>query len=215
MNKVLLMVLSGALSVGISFNAIAMNQAELADSMARSAEMKTEKAAMFNNDFERIVKQRTNEGKSVKITGLGSFSKGESTTSMVKNMAYRPGNGKQEFVESTRWHKVKTTGSVSKSMLVNELASTGRYTKAEAGRLLDSKIGATKSVMYKGGSLSDTGGLGSISMVRVAGRSGVTPTGTTYSAPAAYEPRFNPSSASPGLKFTPAHSFKTFRSSRK
>ena len=102
MNKVLLMVLSGALSVGISFNCFGMNQSQLAEQMAKSAEMPTERATAFNNDFERIVKQRTSEGKSVKITGFGSFSKGESTTSMVKNMAYRPGNGKAEFVEDRK-----------------------------------------------------------------------------------------------------------------
>lgn len=219
MNKALWMVLSGVLGVGISFNVAAMTQSELADVMARSAETKVSKAEQLNQDFERIVKQRTAEGKSVKVNGLGTFSRGESTTTQMQNIRAgqqnKDGSIQPATVSVTKWRKIKSTGSVSHGALLKELTATGHYTKEEASRLLDARISETKISAVKGGTITDNGGLGSFSTEQRAARSGKTPTGQAYTTKATYVPKFNPSSAAPGLKFTAAAAYKSAAAMRR
>lgn len=203
MNKVWWMVLSGVLSAGISFNAAAMTQSELAAAMASSAETTTARAAKFNQDFERIIKARTAEGKTVKVDNYGSFSQGEKATHMGVNPA-RGKPGQPAMVEVTTWHKIKSTGSVSNSALIKELAATGGYSQAEAARLLGAKVSTTAVDLKKGGTLTDNGGLGAFSVKRQAARSGKTPTGAPYVSPAKNIVQFKASIVSAGMKFTPA-----------
>ena len=84
---------------------------------------------------------------------------------------------------------------VNKTELIEHIAKNADISKAAAGRALESMIGAVKTTLKKGGSVSLVG-FGTFAVTKRAGRTGRNPrTGATIKIKAAKVPKFRPGKA--------------------
>jgi len=84
---------------------------------------------------------------------------------------------------------------VNKTELIDHIASNADISKAAAGRALDSIIGAVKTTLKKGGTVTLVG-FGTFAVGKRAARAGRNPrTGATIKIKAAQVPKFRPGKA--------------------
>lgn len=84
---------------------------------------------------------------------------------------------------------------MNKTDLIEHIAKHADISKAAAGRALESMIGAVKSTLKKGGSVSLVG-FGTFAVTKRAGRTGRNPrTGDAIKIKAAKVPKFRPGKA--------------------
>lgn len=84
---------------------------------------------------------------------------------------------------------------MNKTELIEHIAKNADISKAAAGRALESMMGAVKSTLKKGGSVSLVG-FGTFAVTKRAGRTGRNPrTGDTIKIKAAKVPKFRPGKA--------------------
>ncbi len=84
---------------------------------------------------------------------------------------------------------------MNKTELIEHIAKNADISKAAAGRALESVIGAVRTTLKKGGSVSLVG-FGTFAVTKRAGRSGRNPrTGAAIKSKAAKVPKFRPGKA--------------------
>jgi len=84
---------------------------------------------------------------------------------------------------------------VNKTELIEHIAKNADISKAAAGRALESMMGAVRSTLKKGGSVSLVG-FDTFAVTKRAGRTGRNPrTGATIKIKAAKVPKFRPGKA--------------------
>ena len=84
---------------------------------------------------------------------------------------------------------------MNKTELIDHIASNADISKAAAGRALDSIIGAVKTTLKKGGTVTLVG-FGTFAVGKRAARAGRNPrTGATIKIKAAQVPKFRPGKA--------------------
>src|SRR5688572_5333074 len=108
----------------------------------------------------------------------------------------RRGNGRQIFEETLRPKLIPARGApVNKTELIEHIAKHADISKAAATRALESMIGAVKTTLKKGGSVSLVG-FGTFAVGKRAARSGRNPrTGAQIKIKAAKVPKFRPGKA--------------------
>jgi DNA-binding protein HU-beta len=105
-------------------------------------------------------------------------------------------SGKSYWPEISKFHTTETDFprgiEVNKTDLIEHIAKHADISKAAATRALDSMIGAVKTTLKKGGSVSLVG-FGTFAVGRRAARTGRNPrTGTAIKIKAAKVPKFRP-----------------------
>jgi DNA-binding protein HU-beta len=109
----------------------------------------------------------------------------------------RPGNGRQIFEETcvNNPNPFLQRAPVNKTELIEHIAKHADISKAAATRALESMIGAVKTTLKKGGSVSLVG-FGTFAVGKRAARSGRNPrTGAQIKIKAAKVPKFRPGKA--------------------
>jgi DNA-binding protein HU-beta len=111
-------------------------------------------------------------------------------------LAAMRGNGRQIFAETNRPKPFPDEGpEVNKTELIEHIAKHADISKAAATRALESMIGAVKTTLKKGGSVSLVG-FGTFAVGKRAARSGRNPrTGAAIKIKAAKVPKFRPGKA--------------------
>jgi DNA-binding protein HU-beta len=105
------------------------------------------------------------------------------------------GSGDKNFLKETRQQFLSTRGPVNKTELIEHIAKHADISKAAATRALESMIGAVKTTLKKGGSVSLVG-FGTFAVGKRAARSGRNPrTGAAIKIKAAKVPKFRPGKA--------------------
>jgi DNA-binding protein HU-beta len=105
------------------------------------------------------------------------------------------GPGDKNFFEKTLCNSFLYEGPVNKTELIEHIAKHADISKAAATRALESMIGAVKTTLKKGGSVSLVG-FGTFAVGKRAARSGRNPrTGAQIKIKAAQVPKFRPGKA--------------------
>ena len=104
--------------------------------------------------------------------------------------------GKTEFFDETTNQLISVRGAlVNKTELIEHIAKHADISKAAATRALESTIGAVKTTLKKGGSVSLVG-FGTFAVGKRAARAGRNPrTGAAIKIKAAKVPKFRPGKA--------------------
>jgi DNA-binding protein HU-beta len=107
-----------------------------------------------------------------------------------------PGDGRQKFLKRQLFNSYLYEGlPVNKTELIEHIAKHADISKAAATRALESMIGAVKTTLKKGGSVSLVG-FGTFAVGKRAARSGRNPrTGAQIKIKAAKVPKFRPGKA--------------------
>jgi nucleoid DNA-binding protein len=142
MKKVLLTVTSGVLIGLVSFNAIAMDRAQLDYHVAHNADIGVTYAHDALSAFERKIKTEMAAGNRVSLTGFGTYKPEHCETV----------NGKEKC------KLIKGGKTINKTNMVNAMAvggEDGAMSKAGAARALESYMGAVRSTLKRGGEVDD------------------------------------------------------------
>lgn len=179
MKKALLMVLSGALTVSISFSTLAakLSQDDVEAQVAADSGFSRSKVNNALDAFERQLKEEMASKKAVKLNGFGEYKPREAGA--MKHG--KTPNG--EAVSYQSWRLVKKPEIVSEQEFISKAAAKSGMSDAEYQKVLDSYKKQVSTNLQRGNSMQIYGD-GTYKAIRVASANKRNKDGTTTRIPA-------------------------------